>query len=91
MARQRPFSDLLRPPAFDDAFDLATIVRRIDGVLLPREIGEHRRHVLRDLPVDGEQEVRHPAALAGIVVRDVQQLLEGKSDAVFNVLSSQQP
>jgi len=37
------------------------------------------------------REVRHPAALAGIVVRDVQQLLEGKSDAVFHVLSSQQP
>lgn len=33
------------------------------------------------------REVRHPAALAGIVVRDVQQLLEGKSDAVFHVLS----
>ncbi|WP_164829065.1 MULTISPECIES: hypothetical protein [Sinorhizobium] len=39
----------------------------------------------------GEQEVRHPAAVAGIVVGDVQQLLEGESDAVFHVLSFQQP
>ncbi|WP_164823042.1 hypothetical protein [Sinorhizobium meliloti] len=39
----------------------------------------------------GEQEVRHSAALAGIVVGDVQELLEGKSDAVFHVLSFQQP
>ncbi|MDX0190331.1 hypothetical protein GOC18_24090 [Sinorhizobium meliloti] len=32
-----------------------------------------------------------PAALAGIVVGDVQQVLEGKSDAVFHVFSSRQP
>lgn len=48
------------------AFDLATVFRRIDGVLLARQIGEDRRHVLRDLAVDREQVDVEAAARFGV-------------------------
>lgn len=95
----------LRPPAFDDAFELAAVVGRVDRIFLPRERGEDRRHVLRDRAVDGEQvgeieapigvgvplgeqEFRHPPALAGVLVGDGQQFFESKSDAVFHGIPS---